>query len=514
MGPRDFKRSVSAARYPRHMRRGVLGVLLLLVGCEDASEPLSTCVPGEVRACPCPGGGTSVQTCADDGARFGPCGVCVSPIPDAGGADAGELTCEARCAAESEHTICANGFCWDLDSRGCRWITGPRDRPHLRIGALLPLTGGIADLVPDLLPAATLAVEQHNALGGVRGLPVGLVACDTAADSRVTFEAATVLADVQVSATVGPALSRITQTLAASTGAARGLLLVSPSATAVDLRRGLGRPELVWSVAPPEDAIALPLVRLPAVRSASVAVALSIPRQPESQITAAIEAAARQTNLRPMAQVLTTLDAPPARVAEQVAATPGIETLVIVVNEPVTAWVRAIAERLPDVQIILLGGAREPTLFELVASTPALARRLAIIGPGPAGNEPAADFRAAFEARFGRAPTLYAAHAFDAAHVVIALHAAAGADATGGQLAARVPRLLEGDLARLNEDGLRSLSEDLEGGASADLEGASGPLDFDLRRGSPRSPIVLYWVGQGGLTVAGRWQADTFQWLF
>jgi hypothetical protein len=43
----------------------------------------SNCVPGAQAQCACPGGGSGIQVCSDDGSRFGACSNCTTPAPQA-----------------------------------------------------------------------------------------------------------------------------------------------------------------------------------------------------------------------------------------------------------------------------------------------------------------------------------------------------------------------------------------------------------------------------------------------
>lgn len=61
----------------RRMRVILLSLLLPLACAQDPAEAPATCVPGEQRACACPGGGPpGAQICAASGDLFGPCLGC------------------------------------------------------------------------------------------------------------------------------------------------------------------------------------------------------------------------------------------------------------------------------------------------------------------------------------------------------------------------------------------------------------------------------------------------------
>lgn len=60
----------------------------LVSGCGAAEGPSRVssfaCTPGATQACACPGGSQGVQTCTDQGDRFGSCSACPAAVHDAG----------------------------------------------------------------------------------------------------------------------------------------------------------------------------------------------------------------------------------------------------------------------------------------------------------------------------------------------------------------------------------------------------------------------------------------------
>ncbi|HEX4512640.1 MAG TPA: hypothetical protein VH054_03865 [Polyangiaceae bacterium] len=61
-----------------HLSKIALAAVMVLVSWRaDASN----CVPGAQTQCACPGGGSGVQICSDDGSRFGVCSNCTMPAP-------------------------------------------------------------------------------------------------------------------------------------------------------------------------------------------------------------------------------------------------------------------------------------------------------------------------------------------------------------------------------------------------------------------------------------------------
>lgn len=79
------------------MTRGILLVFFLwIVGCAAGGGP--ACTPSATQACVCGGGAMGVQTCNAMGTGFGTCGMCSSPVPDAG---------SSRACVPNESRACA-----------------------------------------------------------------------------------------------------------------------------------------------------------------------------------------------------------------------------------------------------------------------------------------------------------------------------------------------------------------------------------------------------------------------
>ncbi|MCK6551687.1 ABC transporter substrate-binding protein, partial [Myxococcota bacterium] len=177
--------------------------------------------------------------------------------------------------AEAPDAVCAAGACRHLASLGCRWSAGPRDVATALVGAFLPLDGDIAAVLPDLEPAAALAVEDWNEAGRT----IGLVTCNAGSTRESAIAAFGAVVELGLSAVIGPVTSAQTRGVALDPTAA-GRLLLSPSATSPELERGLPSPELVWRLAPSDARQLVPLAALPAVATATtghVVVALDDP---------------------------------------------------------------------------------------------------------------------------------------------------------------------------------------------------------------------------------------------
>lgn len=106
----------------------------------------------------------------------------------------------------------------------------------MKIGAILSLSGVLADYGPATRNAADLAVAQINAAGGVLGAPLGLSVADDHGEAQGAVEAAHKLAATdKVNAFIGPMGSAAYVAAATTVAVPAGLPIVSASATAVGI---------------------------------------------------------------------------------------------------------------------------------------------------------------------------------------------------------------------------------------------------------------------------------------
>ena len=116
----------------------------------------------------------------------------------------------------------------------------------LRIGFIGGLSGTVADLGEAGRDGALLAVEEANALGGIKGRRVDLRIFDDAQRAAQAVSAVEALATERVEAAVGPMTSDMGQA-ALPVAEQLGVLLVSPTITASSLR---GRDDQLFLVFP------------------------------------------------------------------------------------------------------------------------------------------------------------------------------------------------------------------------------------------------------------------------
>ncbi|GGQ86565.1 branched-chain amino acid ABC transporter substrate-binding protein [Couchioplanes azureus] len=112
--------------------------------------------------------------------------------------------------APSAHLVAIGAAVVTLAVGGCAAPDQPAAAEPIRIGALLPLSGGNAPSGQADVAAARLAVDEVNAAGGLLGRPVELVVKDDACDPATAVIAANELVAADVVASVGGFCSNAT----------------------------------------------------------------------------------------------------------------------------------------------------------------------------------------------------------------------------------------------------------------------------------------------------------------
>lgn len=114
---------------------------------------------------------------------------------------------------------------------GCTLPGGEDEPAGLKIGSLLPLTGGLADFGPAAQNGVSLAVEHVNAEGGVLGEPVVHIGENSQTDEDAATSAVARLLDVEgIHGLVGPMGSGVTLAVMDQV-VAREIPMISPSNT-------------------------------------------------------------------------------------------------------------------------------------------------------------------------------------------------------------------------------------------------------------------------------------------
>lgn len=128
---------------------------------------------------------------------------------------------------------------------------GTASAQDVTIGFLGAITGPIANLVPPIVDAAQLAVDEVNAAGGILGgQTLDMVVGDTACSAQQAVDAATKVINVdQATAVVGALCSGATIAAASSVAIPAGVVMVSPASTSPEITN-LDDGDLVFRTAP------------------------------------------------------------------------------------------------------------------------------------------------------------------------------------------------------------------------------------------------------------------------
>ena len=195
------------------------------------------------------------------------------------------LDSSAQCGTDSDCTAlfgdgasCNDGLCQGdnpLTDGPCQQLYGAVDDDDaLLIGVVMQLTGVGGGFGQPMLDAMRIAKRDINAIGGINGRQIGLVACDTAYDDidpedygetddsldTVARIAATHLVETAgVEVILGLNSSQVLD-IGPEITVPNDVLLVSPSATAATIPP-LGHNGLIWRTAPSDEPQAVALSR-------------------------------------------------------------------------------------------------------------------------------------------------------------------------------------------------------------------------------------------------------------
>lgn len=355
----------------------------------------------------------------------------------------------------------------------------PRGVDPLTLATALPDTGSLKAYGPATQAAVRLAVDDANAVGGVLGLPVVLIAGDSGSTGARTF-ARTLDAVPQAQAIVGPMSSSL---VLDNLGAVEGRTLISPAVVSADLSG------LIARTVPAEPLAGAMLATIAKQRGALRMVVVG-PRAQQPLVDAALD---RSAQLRlGAASVTYGPRQSAAKVAKRIVRA-SADAMVLASGADTTAILRELIRRGMPALVLLTPSAaagvrasdlRRGTLdgaqtIELDLRVPrGLALRIQAIAPSAV-------------------ETAYAAQAYDAAAIAI-LAAEAAAEVTGEVTAAGVqaalPSVTSGGQAC---DSLAVCLRQLRLGVDIDYVGYSGPydLDGDGDPGAARYLVRTYGIG-------------------
>jgi ABC-type branched-subunit amino acid transport system substrate-binding protein len=356
----------------------------------------------------------------------------------------------------------------------------------IRIGVLLPMTGDV-----NLRDPLEWAKDTINQQGGIGGRPIELVYRDTGS-GNTTELAQELLSDDSIRIVIGPPTSDDVYALAPAF-IQKQKLLISPLATSGDIIRAFGGESYFWRTAQGDVAQVKVLVSLLRAKGVNRAALLAENTSYGDTFYDWTGFFATESGIDlPSVQQFDpgTLD---ADVAGALSTNP--DTIIAACGPADAARIKTDIDR----------SGKPVTLFLTdAAATPVLISSLGAGAEGLEGTSPTADpssgFTAAYQQKFGEAPTDYAAPTYDA--LLLAAYTSARQDAAPFEpLAGSIRHIVTANGTHESWDAQGSkdaISAILRGG-NPYITGASGPLDYDPVHGV--DPLVTYyshWTVENG----------------
>ena len=355
----------------------------------------------------------------------------------------------------------------------------------LRIGLLMDMSSGSAEVYRDRQRAFELAIRHVNEGGGVFGLPVAVAIGDTTAEPDTAVAAARRLVEVEgVHAIVGPNASASALPVAERVIGPASIPTISFSATSPTLT-AVADDDFLFRTALSDVSQGSVLAHLARERGFDSVGLLHVDDPWGRGLAGAFEAA--------WDGPVKAVPVDPGRTgfvaALRESASGGAQALVVIASESaaLTMVREALDHGLYD-SFVFGDGAKRPSLVQSLGG----ARLANMYGTGPASapeSEASAAWEAAWVAEYGALPVLaYVKEAYDAT-VALALAAQAAGRFDGATIRERL-RAVGSAPGTVVNAGLRGVADGLRvlaSGGEIDYEGASGSMDWDgngdLRRG-------------------------------
>ena len=373
-----------------------------------------------------------------------------------------------------------------LTGAAAETTTARADEPAaLKIGLLLDLSSGSAEVYRDRQRAFELAIKHVNEGGGVFGLPVTIAIGDTTADPEKAVAAARRLVEVEgVHAIVGPNASASALPVAERVIGPAAIPTVSFSATSPELTT-VADGGFLFRTALSDVSQGPVLARLARKRGFDNVGLLHVDDAWGRGLAGAFEAAWDG----PVRAVPVARGESEFLGALRESASGGAQALVVITFESAAmAMVReAIDNGIYD-DFVFGDGAKRPGLVRFIGG----ARLGDMYGTGPASapeSAASAAWEASYIAEYGALPVLaYVKEAYDAT-VALALAAQAAGRVDGAAIRDRLRAVgsSPGTVVTAGPGGVAAALRILAEGGEVDYEGASGTIDWDangdLRRG-------------------------------
>jgi ABC-type branched-subunit amino acid transport system substrate-binding protein len=347
----------------------------------------------------------------------------------------------------------------------------------VRIGVMLPLTG--PDAVGSQAPLEW-ARDNINAAGGVDGRPIQFVYRDIGRQP-VTAVARSLASDPSITAAIGPANSEDARQVV-STFVDQHKVIVTPSATSADLFRAFSSysPRYFWRPVESDIAQVRTMLDLAAQGGARSAALVSGDSAYGNTFFDWFGFLATEAGLQVTATIRYDQSAEPCQGPVDQALGSGPDVLLAVPDHASQAMCMASEWRARGSphRMVLSDAAQDPSLISALGPQ---AQGLEGTGLAP---DPANGFAQAFEARFHRPTSPYAANTYDAVLLI-----AYGLERSGGDGGAALARAIasvvagKGQVVGWDGAGVAQALGAIGAGRLPTVQGAVGPWEFDKDSG-------------------------------
>jgi ABC-type branched-subunit amino acid transport system substrate-binding protein len=376
----------------------------------------------------------------------------------------------------------------------------------LKMGACIPLTGGLSSFGPRFNVAAGIAQDEINAAGGIPG--VGLLTLllrDDGTDPSTGVAAATDLINVnKVPAIFGAAASGVTIPISSVT-IANGVFLISPSATSPGISN-LKDNDLVWRTAPPDTLQGIVLADL-AYNKKNYRKISIIARNDAYGEGLANSLRDNFTALGGTVLNLSLYDTKATSYSAEIAAAAagGPEAIsLITFNEGEQLITQMVTAGVTNFDLFCDGNKDQTLITNVVAAVgAALLKGKVGTAPATASTAGGAEFTAKYRARLNEDPFVFTPHSFDAIAVTALAAARAkgqGQDVTGANIAANMRSVCNTPGTEYTIGQLAAALADAAAGKDINYQGVSGPVEFDAN-GDPFGPVGSWIIDENGKIV-------------
>ncbi|WFE87681.1 ABC transporter substrate-binding protein [Roseibium porphyridii] len=363
-----------------------------------------------------------------------------------------------------------------------------------KVGAVLPTS---VDWGRPIAEVAQFAVDQVNEAGGAAGCKIEMVLRDTQVDPKVGVDAAKALVDLEgVNVLLGAVSSGVSMPILTSVTGPGGVMQMSccSSSTAFTKLSEEGKTNGLWFRTFATTAVQSAMGAKVAADKGYKSVAILYKNDDWGQDMARLIAADFAAAGIDVTGSVAINDAQPsyrAEVTEALGGSPDAIYLALYPNEGTSAvreWIS-----LGGTQNMILANSLKSDEFRDNVGLQYLENALGTDTASP--RVASADaFKAAYVEKFGSEPNGPGlANSFDAAMIALLAMEAAGANASGADIAAAVAKVTDPDGAPVTADvaGFTTAKETLAGGGTVKYQGATGDVRFDAN-GDVSAPAVIW----------------------